>query len=315
MNFNDTLEDCLMMCPAIFPNALTVYDHLFLVCGNGYEWNDGELVSRDEYSLGRKHTTQEAIEKQIRFYFLDNMSNYVGNIVERIELGVDFAEKMHKHCCEQVIGYINDIFDVENRKKDFSFESADKAFCRVCGFKYKLYGLSDYSKLASLPDDITNDWLAAAEKMYEILDGLVESNSNRVEGSMWLKLSTIKKRIDELKAKRNTNTQIEKMTMEIKVPTYNEETIREAIEKEGLCADAWGYKTKGCIFVFEDGMENNEVWDKVTTPLRGFEQAHYNRNILEPVRYFIISKSEYDSYAEGYEGNVDELADYVDASD
>ena len=95
------------------------------------------------------------------------------------------------------------------------------------------------------------------------------------------------------------------------IQTYNEQTVREAIEKEGLCADAWGYKTKGCIFVFEEGMESDEVWEKLPTPLRGFEQAHYNRNVLEPVRYFIIDKNEYNGYTEGYEGNVSELEDYV----
>ena len=92
------------------------------------------------------------------------------------------------------------------------------------------------------------------------------------------------------------------------IQTYDEQAVREAIETEGLCADAWGYKTKGCIFVFEEGMENDEVWEKLPTPLRGFEQAHYNRNVLEPVRYFILDGNEYN----GYEGNIDELADCVE---
>lgn len=91
------------------------------------------------------------------------------------------------------------------------------------------------------------------------------------------------------------------------VPTYTEEQILDAIKEEGLVPAAWDYKTKGCIFVFEDAMEKNEVWDKLPTPVRGFEQAAHDRNVLEPVRYFIIGKFNNGLYEGGYCGDIYDL--------
>lgn len=91
------------------------------------------------------------------------------------------------------------------------------------------------------------------------------------------------------------------------VPTYNEEQILDAIKKEGLFPGAWGYKTKGCIFVFEDAMEKNEIWDKIPTPVRGFEQAAHDRNVLEPVRYFIVGGFNNGLYEGGYCGDICDL--------
>lgn len=91
------------------------------------------------------------------------------------------------------------------------------------------------------------------------------------------------------------------------VPTYTEEQILNAIKEEGLVPHAWGYKTKGCIFVFEDAMEKNEVWDKLPTPVRGFEQAAHDHNVLEPVRYFIIGKFNNSLYEGGYSGDICDL--------
>lgn len=91
------------------------------------------------------------------------------------------------------------------------------------------------------------------------------------------------------------------------VPTYIEEQILNAIKEEGLVPEAWGYKTRGCIYVFEDGMEKDKVWDKIPTPLRGFEQAAHDRNVLEPVRYFIIGKFDNGLYEGGYSGDICDL--------
>jgi hypothetical protein len=91
------------------------------------------------------------------------------------------------------------------------------------------------------------------------------------------------------------------------VPTYTEEQILNAIKKEGLLPHAWGYKTKGCIFVFEDAMEKNEVWDELPTPVRGFEQAAHDHNVLEPVRYFIIGKFNNGLYEGSYSGDIHDL--------
>lgn len=76
----------------------------------------------------------------------------------------------------------------------------------------------------------------------------------------------------------------------MEIPIYDENVILEAIEKEGLAVCAYGYKTPFCIFIFTEGMENDEIWEKLPTPLTGFENTHYDMNTLEPVKYFMIDK-------------------------
>ena len=76
----------------------------------------------------------------------------------------------------------------------------------------------------------------------------------------------------------------------MKVPIYKENDILKAIQEEGLSSNAYGYKTPFCIFIYTDAMENNKIWDKYPTPLYGLEQADWNRNTLDTVKYFMIDK-------------------------
>lgn len=48
MNVNDTIKYCLLAWPNLFKNKSHVYDYLFLVGGNGYEWIDGQLALKDK---------------------------------------------------------------------------------------------------------------------------------------------------------------------------------------------------------------------------------------------------------------------------
>ena len=77
----------------------------------------------------------------------------------------------------------------------------------------------------------------------------------------------------------------------VTVPVYPENEILEAIEKEGLVAYAWGYKTPTCIWVYVDGQEKDEVWKDIKPSLTGVEPYHqYDCNALEFVNYYIVEK-------------------------
>jgi len=87
------------------------------------------------------------------------------------------------------------------------------------------------------------------------------------------------------------------------IPTYNEQDIIKAIEDEGLVDSAWGYKTPACIWIYTDGMEKDEIWEKYPTPLLGFEQAFWKKNCLEPAAYFLL---------QGYSGNLERLSHTIE---
>lgn len=73
------------------------------------------------------------------------------------------------------------------------------------------------------------------------------------------------------------------------IPTYTEEQIFEAIQKEDLAPCAYGYKTPYCIYIFTDGKEKEEVWENLPTPLHGFEPASWNNNLIDMVDYYLLS--------------------------
>lgn len=45
MNVKDTIETCMRCYPMLFHTRRSVLLHLFCVCGNGYHWEEGELVT------------------------------------------------------------------------------------------------------------------------------------------------------------------------------------------------------------------------------------------------------------------------------
>ena len=74
-------------------------------------------------------------------------------------------------------------------------------------------------------------------------------------------------------------------------PKYNPEDILKAIKSEGLCSYCYGFKTPTCIWIYTEGMEKDEIWDKFTSPLKGYEQAFWDNNKLIEVTYFLLDRN------------------------
>jgi hypothetical protein len=80
---------------------------------------------------------------------------------------------------------------------------------------------------------------------------------------------------------------------EMTVPVYTEKEILEAIEKEGLVGYAWGFKTPKCVWVYVDGQENNEIWDKIKPSMNGIEPCNfYDSNKLQKVNYYMLEDND-----------------------
>lgn len=87
------------------------------------------------------------------------------------------------------------------------------------------------------------------------------------------------------------------------IPIYKEKEILDAINQEGLVSEAWGYETPYCIWIFNDGMEKEEIWEKYHSPLNGFKPSLWDSGIIEDVTYFIL---------EGYSGNLKRLSHKIE---
>jgi len=146
MNVEKTIRVALLNYPSIFPNALSVYEHLFCVNGNGYKWFKGELVSLEGNSEG----IEKAILKEIEYEY--------ENLLRFKPVNDTIYRRVLEGNKDRTIENIKLIFDTNNRLTDFT-PTPDFQFSEI----------TEYSKILNLPSDITPDWLDAVKWMYRLL--------------------------------------------------------------------------------------------------------------------------------------------------
>lgn len=160
MNLRDTVRNALLKHPSIFENALTVYNHLFCVLGNGYEWLDGELIlgSKEPISL------KEAVKDRVKYSFEQFMTSPISKLIENKRV-------MDKYR-EQLITDIDRMFNVTKFSKDFTIPE-----------KFTFYPTSRFSKMCCFPKNIKPDWKEGIVKLIEIM----ENNPDLVEDEdLWI---------------------------------------------------------------------------------------------------------------------------------
>ncbi len=139
MTPNDTIRELLLEYPSLFKSRGDVLHHLFCVIGNGYEWVDGELVSR--YSDDRSsftNPTDRAIDRiltRLRLNLADDARSNNSHVID--------VELSYKALAE--INYARNAIDI--RLNNYTFEGSLYPAC------------PDYAKLWNYPDDLSYDWM------------------------------------------------------------------------------------------------------------------------------------------------------------
>lgn len=169
MKLKDTMLKHTRLCPLNTKNKLDIYNHFFLRIGNGYEWNDGELV--DVYGNNKILTIEEAIENELLDEFNLTLFNRSINRNIRIydisnaECKNKIRERLKRYYKNiQTILHAEDIInheiDINEDKRDFDF-----------------YPLTTDSAIMNIPDDIKPDWL---EGIKELMNYLLNSEFSSV---------------------------------------------------------------------------------------------------------------------------------------
>lgn len=193
MSFRNHLRKVMLTYPRLFPAPICVYDHLFLTIGNGYEWQDGELVYDDENSLC--NTVEEAIDKIKNYYF--ELVKEIHSIHTKKDGTFDNIVNRY---IKETTRYIHNILNIEDMLEDMSIPNMyDPALKEGEENKFKFYGLSKYSAIANIPDDVHYDWIKAIKDFVDILD----KNKDKFEDSENL-FDSIKERVNTLFKKRIT---------------------------------------------------------------------------------------------------------------
>lgn len=153
MTVEETLKDFILRIPFNKMCKWDMYNHIFSVDGNGYEWVDGELV--DMYITKHTSTIESATKileeerdneiEDIKHVWSDNPgSKMLGQLLAACT--IDFNKS------------VNRIKGWKSLVKSNSCRNLSEAS-----------QLSNYSKIVKIPSDITDDWLVAAKEYYELL--------------------------------------------------------------------------------------------------------------------------------------------------
>lgn len=196
MKVKDAVKASIMLYPTIHKTKLDVYEHMFLVIGNGYDWVNGELVAEK-----RVPTVQKAIEKELNDNFqYDLIKNFhvfwdlKEFAIEVQEEGEFIDESTKDSITKKYAQIITDRFKEHLEKKNRNIqiilnakkiaeeelhyvedpETAETA--KFVNETIELYPLSEkYSYLLNTPDDIKDDWRDA---IIEFCDYLLTSEED-----------------------------------------------------------------------------------------------------------------------------------------
>jgi hypothetical protein len=186
MNPTDSARQSIWYFPTLYANRTGVMAHLFTTLGGGYEWVNGELVcdfDYEEYERTNPHHTDprkyiaNKLNKELDEYFADKI--VVHSIYDDEHgylIGARF-EELDKPRYNRSLNYLNPRWGngmIERLREHAVEEAAANKYRRdnVDELKYlwvpitECYPMSaEYSNLANLPDDITDEWLDEAERM------------------------------------------------------------------------------------------------------------------------------------------------------
>ena len=160
MTIKDTIKSMIITCHRIFQTKLSVYNHLFLTIGNGYRWENGELISEDdEENCSIEDGLEALFNDKLQYDFLED---YLETATDSEDI-INYFKRRNKEKLKLVKIIVN-YEKIINEK----LYLADKE---------ELYPLSKYSKILNIPDDIKDDWKDAIK---EFLDFIMTSEENEV---------------------------------------------------------------------------------------------------------------------------------------
>ena len=143
MTLNEAVVASIRRYPEIYPNRTEVIHQYLCVSGNAMEWTQGVLAK------GYRHAEEESNDEG-----RSQIERTVEASLKRLSDG-GFHETVTEIRKENLV-----------RKNEMDKRVADaENLATVTSDNVRIYPLSEYSLIASVPDDVQPDWLAAVREM------------------------------------------------------------------------------------------------------------------------------------------------------
>ena len=179
MNVKDTVRNSLLCFSGIHRNILDVYDHLFCVIGNGFEWKGGELVESDE---DKPISLLDAVRHVVEFELLESAAISSSASFDYDKENPDPEGMLRKYSrkrYESIMEELDMMERIDERMDDFTVPTSEKyagmkpieeTACHLGEPVWQFYPLCEYSKMCCIPEDVKPDWLAALRQLYDFME-------------------------------------------------------------------------------------------------------------------------------------------------
>lgn len=163
MKLELTIQEMFNEYPMLFKERSDCLNHLFCTIGNGYKWQNGELVSNDDKYTSANLALLESLLINGKAFQHNKMSlrdeavYYAKQILK--EKGITsshISDRLQESvCCKHFEDIPDNVYHRRPRNKRWYFYLG--GYC------------TEYAKLFNYPEDIKPDWLAGIEECKAML--------------------------------------------------------------------------------------------------------------------------------------------------
>jgi hypothetical protein len=171
------IKNAMLTYPTVYPTRERFLSHVFLVIGNGYDWNNGVLVSygdirvfknREEFVSDIDKRITHAIEQSDK-----RIKEYNDESDPFDKLDEETLKKVTDREAERLAERLEDLQDELKTRYDMFDNIKKYVAAQATEYKnpgyYEMNICKPYAKICNIPDDIEESWLDGAIEIAELL--------------------------------------------------------------------------------------------------------------------------------------------------
>lgn len=159
-----TVERAIFNFPSLYANRTQVLHHLFIVIGNGYEWQNGALVNRDPQP--------DRSDEDVQWPYRDLVGELIAEgAIAAEDVSEEMRELLARQCAE------HEARNVEFLRRRRNAATLAQTPGPLAGHVYPPSGA--YAHAINYPDDIALDWEAARREILAVAEPLWAAGDHR----------------------------------------------------------------------------------------------------------------------------------------
>lgn len=170
------IKKAMLTYPTVYPTRERFLSHAFLVIGNGYDWDNGVLVSYGDRSPKNREEFVSDIVERIT-HATERSDNFIKEFNDETgpygKLDDETLKKLTQREKERLSERLEDLKEELKTRYDMFDNIKIKAITRATEYKnpgyYEMNICKPYAKICNMPDDIEESWLDGAIEIAELL--------------------------------------------------------------------------------------------------------------------------------------------------